>query len=118
MMIEAVLWDIDGTLLDSEPYHFKSLVAVCEAHGQTLPKSEYDHLLGRSMAEVYAMLNAVQPLPLDLAEPAGACSDYYVPHGAGVAAGAGALEKVAELGERRILRACVSNNIRRVVQAN
>ena len=117
-MIEAVLWDIDGTLLDSEPHHFNSLVAVCEAHGQTLAKSEYDRLLGRSMAEVYAMLNAVQPLPLDLAGLAAACSDYYVTHVADVPARAGALEKVAELAERGILQACVSNSTRRVVQAN
>ena len=117
-MIEAVLWDIDGTLLDSEPYHFKSLVAVCEAHGQTLAKSEYDRLLGRSMAEVYAMLNAAQPLPLDLPQLAAACSDYYVANVADVPARAGALEKVAELAERGIPQACVSNSGRRVVEAN
>jgi beta-phosphoglucomutase-like phosphatase (HAD superfamily) len=118
MMIEAVLWDIDGTLLDSEPHHFNSLVAVCEAHGQTLAKSEYDRLLGRSMAEVYAMLNATQPMPLDLPALAAACSDYYVAHVADVPARAGALEKVAELAERGIVQACVSNSGRRVVEAN
>jgi beta-phosphoglucomutase-like phosphatase (HAD superfamily) len=118
MMIEAVLWDIDGTLLDSEPHHFNSLVAVCEAHGQTLAKSEYDRLLGRSIAEVYAMLNAVQPLPLDLPELAAACTDYYVTHVADVPARTGALEKVAELAGRGILQACVSNSTRRVVEAN
>ncbi|HYI69191.1 MAG TPA: HAD family phosphatase [Skermanella sp.] len=117
-MIEAVLWDIDGTLLDSEPFHFKSIVAVCEAHGQTVPKSDYDRLLGRSMAEVYAMLNAAQPLPLDLPQLAAACSDYYVANVADVPARAGALEKVAELAERGIPQACVSNSGRRVVEAN
>jgi len=117
-MIEAVLWDIDGTLLDSEPYHFKSIVAVCEAHGQTVPKSEYDSLLGRSMAEVYAMLHAVQPMPLDLLGFAKACNDYYITHVADVPARAGALEKVTELAERGVIQACVSNSGRRVVDAN
>jgi HAD superfamily hydrolase (TIGR01509 family) len=118
MMIEAVLWDIDGTLLDSEPYHFKSIVAVCEAHGQTVPKSEYDSLLGRSMAEVYAMLHAVQPMPLDLLGFAKACNDHYITHVADVPARAGALEKVTELAERGVIQACVSNSGRRVVDAN
>jgi HAD superfamily hydrolase (TIGR01509 family) len=118
MMIEAVLWDIDGTLLDSEPYHFKSVVAVCEARGQTVPKSEYDSLLGRSMAEVYAMLHAVQPMPLDLPGFAAACNDYYITHVADVPARAGALEKVTELAERGVIQACVSNSGRRVVDAN
>lgn len=117
-MIEAVLWDIDGTLLDSEPFHFKSIVAVCAAHGQTVPKSDYDRLLGRSMAEVYAMLNAAQPLPLDLPQLAAACSDYYIANVADVPARTGALEKVAELAERGIPQACVSNSGRRVVEAN
>lgn len=117
-MIEAVLWDIDGTLLDSEPFHFKSIVAVCAAHGQTVPKSDYDRLLGRSMAEVYAMLNAAQPMPLDLPQLAAACSDYYIANVADVPARTGALEKVTELAERGIPQACVSNSGRRVVEAN
>jgi beta-phosphoglucomutase-like phosphatase (HAD superfamily) len=57
-------------------------------------------------------------MPLDLPELAAACSDYYVTHVADVPARAGALEKVAELAERGILQACVSNSTRRVVEAN
>ena len=28
----AVAWDIDGTLVDSEPLHERALLAVCEDH--------------------------------------------------------------------------------------
>ena len=70
------------------------------------------------MAEVYAMLHAVQPMPLDLPGFAAACTDHYVTNVADVPARAGALEKVAELAERGVLQACVSNSGRRVVEAN
>jgi beta-phosphoglucomutase-like phosphatase (HAD superfamily) len=117
-MIKAVLWDIDGTLLDSEPHHFKSVIAVCRRHGHTVAKADYDRLLGRSMAEVYAMLTAVDPLPLDLPQFAAACTDHYVAHVAAVEPRPGALEKVAELAGRSLPQACVSNSARRVVEAN
>ena len=32
----AVAWDVDGTLVDSEPLHLQALQAVCRAHGVDL----------------------------------------------------------------------------------
>ena len=31
--VRAVAFDVDGTLVDSEPLHLKALQAVCQAHG-------------------------------------------------------------------------------------
>ncbi len=32
-MIKAIAWDIDGTLIDSEPVHHKALMAVSARYG-------------------------------------------------------------------------------------
>ena len=33
MKFQAVAWDIDGTLIDSEPLHHEALVAACQHLG-------------------------------------------------------------------------------------
>ncbi len=117
-MIRAVLWDIDGTLLDSEPHHFEAMVAVCARHGHTLAKAEYDRLLGLSMPEVFARLNAVQAMPLTLLEFIDACNDSYVANVGRVPPRPGARERVEALARLGMPQACVSNSGRRVVEAN
>jgi beta-phosphoglucomutase-like phosphatase (HAD superfamily) len=117
-MIRAVLWDIDGTLLDSEPFHFEAMVAVCARHGHTLAQAEYDLLLGLSMPEVFARITAVQPLPLSLPQFMDGCNDHYVAHVHRVPARPGARERIEFVARQGIPQACVSNSGRRVVDAN
>lgn len=117
-MIRAVLWDIDGTLLDSESHHFAAMAAVCARHGHVLSQADYDRLLGRSMPEVYALLDAVEPMPFDVAGFARACTRRYVETVASVQPRPGALERVDWLAARGVPQACVSNSGRVVVDAN
>lgn len=116
--IGAVLWDIDGTLLDSEPHHFRSIAAVCARHGHVVAEADFERLLGNSMPAVYAMLDAAHPMPIDLAAFAEGCTRHYVENVGAVEARPGALERVDWLAERGLAQACVSNSGRPVVEAN
>ncbi|WP_207477906.1 HAD family hydrolase [Arenibaculum pallidiluteum] len=117
-MIQAVLWDIDGTLLDSEPHHFAALAAVCAAHGAVLEPEEQERLLGLSMGEVFALITATRPLPLALDAFKNACNAFYVARVDAVPFRPGGYERVDDLALRGVPQACVSNSGRKVVEAN
>jgi HAD superfamily hydrolase (TIGR01509 family) len=53
---DAVLWDIDGTLADSEPVHELSFLATCGELGLSLPDGFQDELLGKSEETTHAAL--------------------------------------------------------------
>lgn len=52
----AILWDMDGTLADSEPVHEMSFDAACRSLGISLPDNFHDLLLGQSDTETHALL--------------------------------------------------------------
>ncbi|MGZ4476507.1 MAG: HAD family hydrolase [Nocardioides sp.] len=47
----AVLWDMDGTLVDSEPYWIESEYELIEAHGGTWSKEHALQLVGNDLLE-------------------------------------------------------------------
>lgn len=116
--IDAVLWDIDGTLLDSEPWHFQALVAVCAAHGHAVAPEDQDRLLGHAISEVWALLDAARPMPLPAAAFALACAEQYIATIDAVPPRPGALEHIALVAGRGRIQACVSNAGRRIAEAN
>nr|WP_256431850.1 HAD family phosphatase [Frigoribacterium sp. CFBP 13707] len=48
-MPAAVLWDMDGTLVDTEPYWFESQVALVGSFGGTWTKADGDTLIGSGL---------------------------------------------------------------------
>ncbi|MFD1795927.1 HAD family phosphatase [Paracoccus aurantiacus] len=52
-MTRAILWDMDGTLIDSEPVHAAAFDESVAALGLSFPPDFHDRLLGRSSAEVH-----------------------------------------------------------------
>jgi beta-phosphoglucomutase len=42
----AVLWDMDGTLIDSEEYHFESWVDALRAEGRTVTREQFQSTFG------------------------------------------------------------------------
>ncbi|MBA4489482.1 HAD family phosphatase [Paracoccus sp. S1E-3] len=52
-MRRAILWDMDGTLIDSEPAHAAAFDEAVVEMGLSFPPNFHDQLLGRSSAEVH-----------------------------------------------------------------
>lgn len=53
----AVIFDMDGTLLDNNPYHLKSWQEMCRRYGRELSEQEYkESLSGKSSADTIRYL--------------------------------------------------------------
>ena len=116
--LQAILWDIDGTLLDSEPWHQRATIAVCRSHGYEMSDAQYASTLGIAFPEFYARLHAAQPMPVSFDEWAGAITDHYIARIQQVEPRDGAFALVEAFAARGLRQACVSNSGRRAVEAN
>ncbi len=64
----AILWDMDGTIIDSKEAHFISWKAVLESHGYTMNRQIYDENFGRNTRTILPMMLGHQPDPAFLAD--------------------------------------------------
>ncbi|EYD77190.1 hypothetical protein Rumeso_01230 [Rubellimicrobium mesophilum DSM 19309] len=111
----AVLWDLDGTLVDSEPLHVLATAAALDSLGLRPPPGYDDGLLGVSEEGVHAALVERAGLPLERA----AWRDLKWSHYEGLLPGLKprsttftALRRLADMG---VPMAVVSNSTRREV---
>src|SRR5712691_702882 len=58
MSFEAVIFDMDGVLIDSEPLHFAVLSELLERAGHTLRRSENEQFIGTTSEAMFATLIA------------------------------------------------------------
>ena len=56
MKPKAVFWDMDGTLIDSEPLHEEALVVALRGLGIEPPPDLHERVLGVAAYPVYEML--------------------------------------------------------------
>jgi HAD superfamily hydrolase (TIGR01509 family) len=115
---DAIAWDIDGTLVDSEPLHHRALLAGSAGFGVDLSDVSDEAYRGVHMNDVWRILHARWPSDLDERDWIGAINNWYVSHRAELVAIAGARETVASLARRGVPQVCVSNSSRSVVDAN
>ncbi len=116
--IRAILWDIDGTLMDSEPWHQRAMVEVCRGYGHDLGDALCAASVGVAFREFYARLHAIRPLPVTLDRWADEINALYVARVAAVPPRAGAFALVEAFAARGLPQACVSNSGRMVVDAH
>ena len=114
----AVAWDIDGTLIDSEPLHQRALVAASAALGADLSDLDPEAFRGVHALDIWKALEPRFPSGLLFATWIAAIEAYYVAHAGELKPIPGALEAMQELAARGVAQACVSNSGRRIVDAN
>src|SRR5439155_4282391 len=58
MSFEAVIFDMDGVLIDSEPLHFAVLSELLERAGHTLTRAENEQFIGTTSDAMFSTLIA------------------------------------------------------------
>ena len=118
MTLAAVAWDIDGTLVDSEPLHLAALQTVCARYGLDLSDLPDDRFRGIHMFDVWDALRPRLPGSLTRDVWLDEILDCYVARSSELRLIDGARAVVAELAAAGVRQVCVSNSQRRIVDAN
>jgi HAD superfamily hydrolase (TIGR01509 family) len=118
MTISAVAWDVDGTLVDSEPLHHEALIAACLHWNVDISDISEERFRGMHMGDVWRALMPRMPASANEEEWNRANDDFYVEHRHILKPMPRAIETVATLAEAGIRQICVSNAGRRLLDAN
>ncbi|OLP61626.1 HAD family hydrolase [Xaviernesmea oryzae] len=115
---QAIAWDIDGTLVDSEPLHHRALVEASLSFGTDLRDLPDMAFRGIHMGDVWHLLRNRLPAALDEATWADAINRHYVAGRHGLSPLPGAVDTIRALHLQGLRQVCVSNSCRLVVDAN
>ena len=118
MRITAVAWDIDGTLVDSEPLHHQALLEASARFNVDLGDLPPLAFRGVHMEDVWSRLRSRFPATLTRAEWLGGIESRYIAGASRLRPLAGAREAIQRLDRAGIPQVCVSNSSRRIVDAN
>ncbi len=108
-MLDALLFDLDGTLADTDKLHLLAMQQLLHEEGRTLTEAEFDaHISGRANADLCRYLFPDRPLSehLDFADRKEARFRALSPT---LQATAGLLELLEYAGQQRIGMAVVTN---------
>jgi HAD superfamily hydrolase (TIGR01509 family) len=114
----AVAWDIDGTLIDSEPLHERALADASAALGADLGDLAPDAFRGVHARDIWTALKPRFPAAVAFKTWIAAIEDDYIARSEALPRIPGALEAMQALAVRGVAQACVSNSGRRIVDAN
>jgi len=117
--IKAVAWDIDGTLIDSEPLHDEVLMATCVACGiDDIDDFMNNHFRGQHLEDVWRRAEPRLATRITLDEWRNLMVKNYVAKSHKLPRWQEAFDIVNTLAEQGIRQVCVSNSGRAVVDTN
>ncbi len=114
----AFLLDIDGTLVLSERFHFRTIRETAAEYGMGLPDSFLPEMVGRSAEETFELIRARYGLDESFGRWVERKYRRYLGLADGVPPRPGAVEAFGALREAGVPQALVSNSDRIVVEAN
>ena len=117
-LFRAVAWDVDGTLIDSEPLHQRSLIESGAEFGVDLSDLPDEAFRGVHMRDVWTALKPRFPVSVDRKTWIAAIERFYIARAPSLSPIPGALEAVRALAAEGVAQACVSNSGRAIVDAN
>jgi HAD superfamily hydrolase (TIGR01509 family) len=118
MTPKAVFWDMDGTLVDSEPLHEAALRTALEEEGIVPPPDLAERVIGIAASVVYEMFREEYGLRVPYDEWIARKYGHYLPLVEKLVPRPGALEIFRELKAMSVQQAVVSNSDRIVVDVN
>ena len=118
MTPKAVYWDMDGTLIDSEPLHDESLSMALRSLGIEPPPDLHERVLGVAAVPVYEMMRAEFGLTLPFDAWIARKYAHYLEEAPKLKPRPGAMEIFRDLKARGVVQGIVSNSDRLVVDAN
>jgi HAD superfamily hydrolase (TIGR01509 family) len=114
--VAAVLWDLDGTLVDTEPYWIESEFEIVEQHGGTWSHDHAMHLVGNDLLDSGRYIHEHSGISLEPAEIVEGLLDRVTARmGRTLPWRPGARELLAELRARGVRCALVTMSYRRFV---
>ncbi len=114
----AVVWDVDGVLIDSEPLHLSSFTETCARYGFYFDSLDNALWLGKSFIDMWNGIPELRGFGLSLDELRDEIVDIYISRVHGCMARMPAPALVAKLGARGVVQGCASSSPRRIVEAN
>jgi len=118
MTFDAVAWDIDGTLVDSEPVHLLALQNTCAKYDVDISDLADDHFIGVNVSNVWKALRHAFPSSLGFECWLEEINSFYIENSHQLKLLSGAVETVRALDRLGIPQVAVSNSNREVVDCN
>lgn len=118
MSLRALAWDIDGTLIDSEPLHYRALMAGSGHFGVDLSDLAEDHFLGTHMGGVWDEVRQRFPAAVTFDTWLARINAYYIDARHELQPIDGALNAIQHASNVGLDQVCVSNSSRPIVDAN
>ena len=116
--LRAVVWDVDGVLIDSEPLHLSSFMETCDRYGFAFDAADNLMWLGKSFIDMWNGIPELREFGLSFDALRDEIVNRYVSHVHGAMAREPAPQLVARLAARGVVQGCASSSPRRIVEAN